>query len=67
MEDSNKFLDGQGKSRVLWHMGGGKVKDVAPDATPYYWREGAYVVEFKLQWKDDKRSPQMLDFVNKVI
>ena len=66
MEDSHKFLDGQGKSRVMWHMGGGKIKDVAPDATPYYWREGAYVVEFKLQWTDRERNPEMLAFLDKV-
>lgn len=66
MEESYKLLDGRGKSHVLWDMAGGKTKDVAPDATPYYWREGIYIANFKIQWNHPKMNAEMIAFVDKV-
>ena len=66
MEESFNCLDGQGKSHFLWDMAGGKTKDVAPKDTPYYWREGIYVANFKIQWNHPRRNREMLAFVDKV-
>lgn len=51
---------------MLWDMAGGKVRDVAPEATPYYWRDGVYVANFKMQWNFPALNDTMLQFVDKV-
>ncbi|KAJ3775904.1 hypothetical protein FB446DRAFT_359569 [Lentinula raphanica] len=66
VEDSTKLLNGRGKSHVLWDMAGGVDKDVSRDATPYYWRDGVYIANFKLQWMHPTMRPDMLKFMKRV-
>ncbi|EKM76727.1 hypothetical protein AGABI1DRAFT_115615 [Agaricus bisporus var. burnettii JB137-S8] len=66
MEESHELLGRKGKSHFLWDMAGYKSTTVAPDATPYYWREGIYIIAFKLQWEDPAMKASVLAFTEKI-
>jgi FAD/FMN-containing dehydrogenase len=66
MEESNELLGEQGKSHFLWDMGGHESTTVAPDATPYHWREGVYIIAFKIQWERPEMKDKVLAFAEKV-
>jgi hypothetical protein len=66
MEEANELQGRKGKSHFLWDMAGYKSTTVAPDATPYYWREGIYIAAFKLQWDHPSMTKSMLAFSTKI-
>ncbi|KAL0959596.1 hypothetical protein HGRIS_011306 [Hohenbuehelia grisea] len=66
MEEADKLLGNQGKAHILWDMTGGKAAEVPSDETAYYWREGVYVANFKIQWQTPAIADKMLAFAQKV-
>ncbi|KAJ1300625.1 hypothetical protein OPQ81_002277 [Rhizoctonia solani] len=56
----------EGKSHVLWDHIGGKTTQVNPKDTAFFWRDGFYVSNFKLQWTHPGIADEMFKFVAKV-
>ncbi|KAF5700208.1 isoamyl alcohol oxidase [Fusarium globosum] len=54
------------KCHVLWdHIGGATEEGIAPDATPFPWRQGHYVSNIKMQWTCPKKTKKVHDFIRK--
>ncbi|KAG8752582.1 hypothetical protein FRC11_008226 [Ceratobasidium sp. 423] len=58
--------DREGKSHVLWDHIGGQTTQVGPKDTAFFWRDGFYVSNFKIQWTHPGIADKMFAFVAKV-
>lgn len=50
---------------LLWDHMGGKTETIAPDATPFYWRNGEYVMNAKISWSDNSQEEEALQWQQK--
>ncbi|KAH7333689.1 hypothetical protein B0J17DRAFT_721574 [Rhizoctonia solani] len=56
----------EGKSHVLWDHIGGQTTEVGTKDTAFFWRDGFYVSNFKIQWTHPGIADEMFKFVTKV-
>jgi len=49
----------------LWDHMGGQTETIAPDATPFYWRNGEYVMNAKICWSDPSSKDEALQWQQK--
>ncbi|EUC61177.1 FAD-binding domain protein [Rhizoctonia solani AG-3 Rhs1AP] len=52
------------KAHFLWGHIGGKTAEHATDATPFPWREGMYVCNLKVAWRDPSHQVAADEFLN---
>ncbi len=45
---------------ILWDNIGGVTKNIAKNATPFYWREGVYVMTAMIAWETEEQTPQAM-------
>ncbi|KAF4995786.1 hypothetical protein FGRMN_4909 [Fusarium graminum] len=53
------------KCHFLWDHIGAKTEEVPAEATAFFWRQGHYVATIKVQWTDDTKYHQIMEFVAK--
>ncbi|KXH64071.1 hypothetical protein CSAL01_01318 [Colletotrichum salicis] len=53
------------KCHILWDHIGAKTEEIAPNATPFPWRKGHYVTTIKVQWADESKAANIMNFVAK--
>lgn len=49
---------------ILWDHIGGVTKNVAPDATSFYWRDGVYVMTAMVNWQTEDQSEEAFAWTN---
>lgn len=52
------------KCRIVWDHIGGATLRVSRDATPFPWRDGAYILDAMAQWGSEDQSNEALAWVN---
>ncbi|KAH7122926.1 hypothetical protein EDB81DRAFT_699659 [Dactylonectria macrodidyma] len=65
VEITDKNEKGSAKTHFLWDHIGGKTEELAPEATPFYWRSGHYVANIKLQWTKEGLHDTVKQFIAK--
>ncbi|KAF4467368.1 fad linked oxidase [Fusarium albosuccineum] len=53
------------KCHFLWDHIGAKTEERRPEDTAFWWRQGHYVSNIKLQWTDPEKSDEIMSFICK--